>query len=640
MGTVFLAQQIGVGNRLVALKVLNRKLLDNPDFLLRFQNEAGSTGLIHHPNVVTIYESAQADDGTPYIAMEFLEGESLREALRRRGALGVPDVAEILQQVARGLGAAHRLGIIHRDLKPDNLFLARGDEGELIAKVVDFGIAKLRESSTHTQTGMVLGTPAYMSYEQACGMRSDELDARSDVYSLGIVVYEMLAGRVPFHSDTPLGYVRKHMLEDPPPFHAVAPSMAVPGEVEAVVMKALAKNRDERYATAIDFARDFARAASATGQTETSPFPPTVKSESPDRERAEQESLAREKAEAERREKERAAAELAALEKSERDRLAREKAETERREKERAAAELAAREKAERDRLAREKAEAERREKERAAAELAARERSERDRLAREKAEAERREKERAAAELAALEKAEGQVRSGAEKRQRFDQLVNEGNGAFDAHDYGKAAVLWGEALKLNPDAPGLREAVGMAQQQQREERARAEEVAPQPEREPPTKAATRPPAAAQPLQFAKAPEQSTKLKVVAIALAALILIVAGVWYFSPSVNPLVKNPQRRVGMSQTHTGQQFPPVATPAPRSQSPPESGTNAADQRQQVEAAKNQGDRYYENGQYDNAINTYQGGLKLDPSNAQLLKALQRTETAKAAEQKFNQ
>ena len=640
MGTVFLAQQIGVGNRLVALKVLNRKLLDNPDFLLRFQNEAGSTGLIHHPNVVTIYESAQADDGTPYIAMEFLEGESLREALRRRGALGVPDVAEILQQVARGLGAAHRLGIIHRDLKPDNLFLARGDEGELIAKVVDFGIAKLRESSTHTQTGMVLGTPAYMSYEQACGMRSDELDARSDVYSLGIVVYEMLAGRVPFHSDTPLGYVRKHMLEDPPPFHAVAPSMAVPGEVEAVVMKALAKNRDERYATAIDFARDFARAASATGQTETSPFPPTVKSESPDRERAEQESLAREKAEAERREKERAAAELAALEKSERDRLAREKAETERREKERAAAELAAREKAERDRLAREKAEAERREKERAAAELAAREKSERDRLAREKAEAERREKERAAAELAALEKAEGQVRSGAEKRQRFDQLVNEGNGAFDAHDYGKAAVLWGEALKLNPDAPGLREAVGMAQQQLREERARAEEVAPQPEREPPTKAATRPPAAAQPLQFAKAPEQSTKLKVVAIALAALILIVAGVWYFSPSANPPVKNPQRRVGMSQTHTGQQFPPVATPAPRSQSPPESGTNAADQRQQVEAAKNQGDRYYENGQYDNAINTYQGGLKLDPSNAQLLKALQRTETAKAAEQKFNQ
>ena len=116
MGTVFLAEQVGVGNRPVALKVLNRKLLDDPDFLQRFQNEAGSTGRIHHPNVVTIHESAQSDDGTPYIAMEFLEGESLHEVLKRRGQLPVPEVAEILQQAARGLNAAHNLGIIHRDL--------------------------------------------------------------------------------------------------------------------------------------------------------------------------------------------------------------------------------------------------------------------------------------------------------------------------------------------------------------------------------------------------------------------------------------------------------------------------------------------------------------------------------------------
>src|ERR1035437_9673626 len=119
MGTVFLAEQIGVGNRPVALKVLNRKLLDDPDFLVRFQNEAGSTGRIHHPNVVSIYESAQSDDGTPYIALEFLEGESLREALKQGGALPVAEVMEILQQAARGLIAAHKLGIIHRDLKPD-----------------------------------------------------------------------------------------------------------------------------------------------------------------------------------------------------------------------------------------------------------------------------------------------------------------------------------------------------------------------------------------------------------------------------------------------------------------------------------------------------------------------------------------
>jgi serine/threonine-protein kinase len=177
MGAVFLAEQIAVGNRPVALKVRSRKLLDDPEFLLRFQNEAGSTGRIHHPNVVTIHESGQADDGTPYIAMEFLEGESLRQALSRRGALAVPEVAEILQQAARGLNAAHKLGIIHRDLKPDNIFLTRGDEDKTIVKVVDFGIAKLRESATHTQTGMVLGTPAYMSFYAQDGIM--ESNARS-----------------------------------------------------------------------------------------------------------------------------------------------------------------------------------------------------------------------------------------------------------------------------------------------------------------------------------------------------------------------------------------------------------------------------------------------------------------------------
>ena len=199
MGAVFLAEQIAVGNRPVALKVLNRKLLDDPDFLLRFQNEAASTGRIHHVNVVTIYESGQADDGTPYITMEFLEGESLRQALTRRGALPVPEVAEILQQAARGLNAAHKLGIIHRDLKPDNIFLTYPDDESVArvsppanglvesvapvsppaagvsppanvqVKIVDFGIAKVRESGAHTQTGMVLGTPAYISCEQASG---------------------------------------------------------------------------------------------------------------------------------------------------------------------------------------------------------------------------------------------------------------------------------------------------------------------------------------------------------------------------------------------------------------------------------------------------------------------------------------
>ncbi len=145
-----------------------------------------------------------------------------------------------------------------------------------MVKVVDFGIAKLRESATHTQTGMVLGTPAYMSYEQASGMRSDELDARSDVYSLGVVVYEMLTGRVPFHSDTPVGYLRKHMMEEPPPFRAVAPGLGVPPAVEGAVMKALVKDRDQRYASALDFARGFMTAAQPAPAAELSqPLPPT-----------------------------------------------------------------------------------------------------------------------------------------------------------------------------------------------------------------------------------------------------------------------------------------------------------------------------------------------------------------------------
>jgi len=277
-----------------------RRLIDDPpEFLVRFQNEAASTGRIHDPNVVTIYESAQADDGTPYIAMEFLEGESLRQALTRRGQLPVPEVAEILQQAARGLNAAHKLGTIHRDLKPDNIFLTYSEEessasssadlfsrsaalgydrpekpqtlanrsalprspANVLVKLVDFGIAKLRESATHTQTGMVLGTPPYMSFEQASGMRSDELDARSDVYSLGVVVYEMLTGSTPFHSDTPVGYLRMHMQEDPPPFRAVKPDLPALFGVESVVMKALTKDRDQRYGSVLEFARAFAEAA-------------------------------------------------------------------------------------------------------------------------------------------------------------------------------------------------------------------------------------------------------------------------------------------------------------------------------------------------------------------------------------------
>src|SRR5208283_816496 len=167
MGAVFLAEQIAVGNRPVALKVLNRKLLDDPDFLLRFQNEAASTGRIHHPNVVTIYESGQADDGTPYIAMEFLEGESLRQALARRGALPVPEVAEILQQAARGLNAAHKLGIIHRDLKPDNIFLTYPDDAAApLVGALAVGIAGAGRATCHGHPARARAWPGWPWHEK------------------------------------------------------------------------------------------------------------------------------------------------------------------------------------------------------------------------------------------------------------------------------------------------------------------------------------------------------------------------------------------------------------------------------------------------------------------------------------------
>jgi serine/threonine protein kinase len=262
MGTVFLAEQVHVGSRSVALKILRRKLLEDPEFLQRFKDEASSTGRIRHQNVVTVHECGQTDDGSPYIAMEYLEGESLRQTLQRRGALPLNETAAILHQAARGLNAAHRLGIIHRDLKPDNIFLTRDDEDQPLVKIVDFGIAKMRESATHTLTGMAIGTPRYMSVEQAAGMRSSEIDGRSDIYSLGIVVYEMVTGRLPFQADTPMAYFGKHLVEPPQPFQLARPDLTISPQVEEAVMKALKKKREQRYPTVPEFAREFSQAVS------------------------------------------------------------------------------------------------------------------------------------------------------------------------------------------------------------------------------------------------------------------------------------------------------------------------------------------------------------------------------------------
>jgi serine/threonine-protein kinase len=261
MGSVFLAEQIRVGNRKIALKVLHRKFSEDDEFIGRFENEAASTGRINHPNVITIYESKQAADGTLYIAMELVEGESLTEHLRKRRRLPLAEVVEIIGQCCKALQAAHRLGIIHRDIKPDNIMLTKDSDGGLLVKILDFGIAKLKDSGGHTVTGSVLGTPAYMSYEQASGLSSDKLDGRSDLYSLSIVAYTMLTGQPPFAADTPVGYITQHLSETPVPLRTLRAEL--PAAVDAAVMKALEKDREKRYQTATEFGAALRQAAGA-----------------------------------------------------------------------------------------------------------------------------------------------------------------------------------------------------------------------------------------------------------------------------------------------------------------------------------------------------------------------------------------
>jgi len=296
------------------------------------------------------------------------------------------------------------------------------------------------------------------------------------------VVYEMLTGRTPFHSDTPVGYLRMHMQETPPPFRAVKPDLPALPQLESVVMKALVKDRDQRYASALDFARAFAAAQTTAAAEFSQPLPST-----------------------------------------------------------KIVAPPAAREPV-------------------------------------------------ASLPVSASARAPVDI-----------------------------------AVQTPPPAPPQRV---------------VEPPRPQPVRSEPTPAVIRPPAVSKPPRFRTISQPSSKMKYAVIAVVALILIVAGVWYFSPSAHAPVVKPPSESGGPQPGAGQQNPVVQTPAPPLQSPIERGTNAADRRKQVEAAKRQGDLYYDNGEYDKAINAYRAGLKVEPSNAQLVQALQHAQTAKAAEAKFNQ
>jgi formylglycine-generating enzyme required for sulfatase activity len=257
MGEVYLAEQLRVGRRRVALKVLSRACSEDPEIVKRFENEAASSGRIHHRNVVMIFESRATDDGQLYVAMEYVDGKTLRDEISERGTLPLAEVVEITKQICAGMNAAHRLGIVHRDIKPDNIMLTRDDDGERIAKVLDFGIARLSEPGTaqsRTASGIVMGTPYYMSPEQALGSTGDKIDARSDIYSLGMVVYQMLTGRVAFESDSWMSVMYKHIHEPPLAPRELRPELGWYEEFEQTVLKALEKDRDKRPQTVVDFA--------------------------------------------------------------------------------------------------------------------------------------------------------------------------------------------------------------------------------------------------------------------------------------------------------------------------------------------------------------------------------------------------
>ena len=246
MGQVYLAVHPGIGRR-AAVKVLTAGDASDPQIVSRFITEARAANAIRHPNIVDIYDSGVLGGGTPYIVMEYLEGETLAQVLRR-GAVGIDDAIDWSCQVAEALAAAHAGDVVHRDLKPDNLFLIADAHrlGKRQVKVLDFGIAKLQRShlaQVHkTRTGSLLGTPLYMSPEQC--MSQKDIDARTDVYSLGVILYEMVTGQRPFDGDGVYAIISMH-INDPP----TAPSRLrpdLPPMLEAIIGKALAKSPGAR----------------------------------------------------------------------------------------------------------------------------------------------------------------------------------------------------------------------------------------------------------------------------------------------------------------------------------------------------------------------------------------------------------
>jgi serine/threonine-protein kinase len=264
MGAVYEGRHKLIGKR-VAIKVLLDKFAQKADVVARLQQEARLASSIGHEHIVDITDFGETRDGRTFVVMEYLEGESVAALLSREGPLPPDRAVTIGRQVASALGAAHEKGIVHRDIKPENIFLIRRSDRDFV-KVVDFGISKaLRlkdeedspSSPRLTQTGMVLGTPLYMSPEQARG--EDDLDHRIDVYALGIILYELITGEVPYRGTNYLNIIAQVLSQEAKPPSRVRPDLGITPALEAVILKAMAKDRDLRYAGMRELDEDLAK---------------------------------------------------------------------------------------------------------------------------------------------------------------------------------------------------------------------------------------------------------------------------------------------------------------------------------------------------------------------------------------------
>lgn len=252
MGAVYLARQ-DVIEQTVALKVLHANAAESQEIVQRFYREAKVISMLTHPNIVRVFIFGRSEDNLLYLVMEYVKGRELRDELDRRGRLDELLAIKIMKQSCSALAEAHDLGIIHRDLKPDNILLTEFRGEENFVKILDFGIAKINDpdggpQQQLTQAGIVYGTPEYISPEQAQAL---ELDARTDIYSMGCILYELITGQTPFSDKNPVTTLTKHVFEKPPTPNQILPGQVAP-TMEKIIMKALEKKPEDRYGSAME----------------------------------------------------------------------------------------------------------------------------------------------------------------------------------------------------------------------------------------------------------------------------------------------------------------------------------------------------------------------------------------------------